>query len=137
MPGTPTEKTRFLGRGLWISSALQRWFAAVSQPTEGLRSFLGEPFVKRFALSYRTVVCLSMPAVSCLSVALVYWSRTAGWIKMKLGMEVYIGLGSGHIVLWGHSSPRRGTAPNFRPMSVVAKRLDELRCHFVWRWASA
>jgi len=34
-----------------------------------------------------------------------------------------------------HSSlvPWNGTAPNFRPMSVVAKRLDGARCHLVWR----
>jgi len=30
-----------------------------------------------------------------------------------------------------------GPAPNFRPMFVVAKQLDGLRCHLVWRWASA
>jgi len=29
--------------------------------------FFGWPFVKRFALSYRTVVCLSCPVLSCLS----------------------------------------------------------------------
>ena len=27
-----------------------------------------------------------------------------------------------HCVKWGPSSPKRGTAPNFRPMSIVAKR---------------
>jgi len=43
---------------------------------------------------------------------------------MKLGMEV--GLGSGHIVLHGDPSSLKGhtaALPNFRPMSVVAKRL--------------
>ena len=46
---------------------------------------------------------------------------------MKLGTEV--GLGPGHIVLSGDAAPhpKMGTAPNFLPMSVVAKRLDELR----------
>jgi len=48
----------------------------------------------------------------CLSVTLVYYGQTVGWIKMPLGMEV--GLGPGDIVLdWdpallprkGHSSP--------------------------------
>jgi len=44
---------------------------------------------------------------------------------MKLGMEV--GLSPSHIVLDGHPAPpKRGTAPNFRPMSVVAKGLDRL-----------
>jgi len=52
---------------------------------------------------------------------------------MKLGMRV--GLGPGHIVLDGDPGlpPQMGSAPNFRPMSVVAKRLDGLRCHLVWR----
>ena len=27
-----------------------------------------------------------------------------------------------------------GTTPNFRPMSVMAKRLIGLRCHLVWRY---
>ena len=56
----------------------------------------------------------------------VYCGQTAGWIKMPLGMAV--GFGPGHIVLDGDPalpSPKRGTAPpNFRPMSIVPKRLD-------------
>ena len=40
-----------------------------------------------------------LSCLSCLSVTLVYCGKTAGWIKMKLGMEV--GLGPGHIVLDG------------------------------------
>jgi len=48
--------------------------------------------------------------------------QTAGLIKMQLGTEV--GLGSDHSVLDGDPapSPQRGTAPNFRSMSIVAKR---------------
>jgi len=58
--------------------------------------------------------------------------QTAGWIKMPLGREV--DLHQGDIVLDGDSAPpRRGTAPNYRPMSVVAKRLDGSRCHLVRR----
>jgi len=53
----------------------------------------------------------------------------------NVGMQV--GLDPGHIVLDGDSSPlplkKGGTAPNFRPMSVVAKRLDGLRCYLVLR----
>jgi len=61
--------------------------------------------------------CLSV--LSCLSVCDV----GVIWIKMKLGMEV--GLGPGHSVLDGDPAPppkKRGTAPNFRPMSIVVKR---------------
>ena len=43
---------------------------------------------------------------------------------MALDMEV--GLGPGHIVLDGDAvaPPLKGYNPHFRPMSVVAKRLD-------------
>ena len=63
--------------------------------------------------------------------------QTAGWIKTKLGVEV--GLSLGDIVLDGDPAPlpQRGTAPNFGPMFVVAKRLDVLRCHLVWKYISA
>ena len=30
-------------------------------------------------------------------------------------------------------SPKWGIAPNFRPVPIVAKRLDGLRCHLVCR----
>jgi len=41
------------------------------------------------------------------------------------------------LALMGPSSPRKKEAhPNFRPMSVVAKRLDGSRCHLV-RWSAS
>jgi len=59
---------------------------------------------------------------------------------MKLGTQV--GLGPGHIVLDGELGTQlhvlqRGKArlPNFRPMSIVAKRLDGSTWHLAWRWA--
>jgi len=55
----------------------------------------------------------------------LYCGQTAGWIKMAFGTEM--GLGPGHIVLDGdpRSPPRKGAEPpNFRPMSIVGKRLD-------------
>ena len=58
---------------------------------------------------------------------------------MALGMEE--GLDPGHIVLNGDPAPQkkagRSTRPNFRPMFIVVKRLDGLRCHLVGRQASA
>ena len=52
--------------------------------------------------------------------------QTAGWIKMPLAMEV--DLGPGDIVLDGDSAaPQRNGhshPANFRPMSIVAKRLE-------------
>jgi len=62
-----------------------------------------------------------------------YCGQTAGWIKMALGMEV--GLGPGHIVLDGNPAPllKKGAEPPiFRPIFIVAKRLDASRCHLVW-----
>jgi len=49
-----------------------------------------------------------------------------------------VGLGSGDIVLdWDPaptpSATKVGSAANLRPMSIVAKRLDESRCHLVRR----
>jgi len=69
----------------------------------------------------------------------VHCGQTSGWIKMALGTEM--GLGPGYIVLdWDPAPlPQKGAEPlpNFRPISIVAKRLDASRCHSVWRYASA
>jgi len=93
------------------------------------RTVFGRPFVRRFALCYRTVVC------PVLSVTLVYCGQTVRRIKMKLGTQV--GLGPGHIVLGGDPAPPPpkggGRSPQFWPISVVAKWLDGSRCHLVWR----
>ena len=62
----------------------------------------------------------------------LYCGQTAGCIKISLGMEV--GLSSGDFVLDGDPAPypkRSGAPPNFRPMSIVAKRLHGSRCHLV------
>jgi len=57
----------------------------------------------------------------------LYCGQTAGWMKLVLGMEV--GLSPGDFVLDGDPAPypkRGGAPPNFRPTSIVAKRLDGL-----------
>jgi len=70
----------------------------------------------------------------------------AGWIKMPLGMEPFghnrhgLKIGPGEIVLDGDPAPLpekggRAPIPNFRPMTIVAKRLDGSRGHSVRRWA--
>jgi len=59
----------------------------------------------------------------------VHYGQTAGWIKVALGKEV--GLGPGYIVLDWEAAPssKRGRSPLpiFRPISIVAKRLDASR----------
>jgi len=64
----------------------------------------------------------------------IYCGQMAGWIKMPLGMKV--GLGPGDFVLDEHPAapPQKGgKAPNFRPMTGMAKRLDGLRSRLVCR----
>ena len=83
--------------------------------------FIGLPFIKRFALCYRTVILscpvLSCPVLSvCLSVAFVHCGQTVGWIKMKLGRS----RPWTQCVRWGLSfpSPKGAQPANFRPISV-------------------
>jgi len=52
--------------------------------------------------------------------------QMSAWIKMSLGMK--LGLGQGDFALDGDHAPlpKRGRSPpNFRPMFIAAKRLDE------------
>ena len=60
----------------------------------------------------------------------------AAWIKMSLGME--LGLGPGDFVLDGDPAPppQKGEEPpppNFRPMFIMAKRLDGLSWYLARR----
>jgi len=84
-------------------------FTVICRARRCLRHF-GRPFVKRFALCYRTVVMYV--CLPCMSVTLVYCGKTAGCIKMKLGMVV--GLSPGHIVLDGDPAPlsQKGVQPS-------------------------
>ena len=63
----------------------------------------------------------------------VYCGQTAGWVKLVLVKEV--GLSPGDFVLDGEPAcfPKRGPSPlpNFRPISIVAKRLHASKCHLV------
>ena len=64
-----------------------------------------------------------------------YCGQTAGCIKMPLGMDA--GISPGDFVLDGDPVPlpKRGEPPNFRPVSIVAKRPDGSRWQLAWRWA--
>jgi len=66
----------------------------------------------------------------------IYCGQMAGWVKMSFGTEV--GLDPSDVVFYGDPaplSPQKGAEPppNFWPMSIVATRLDESKCHLEWR----
>jgi len=101
-------------------------------------TIFGWPFVKRFALSYLTVVCLSFclscPVLSVCDIGVLWPNGCTDQDETKLGMQ--LGLGPGRIVLDGDPAPpKRGTAPspNFRPMCIAAKRLHASVYHLVHR----
>ena len=65
-----------------------------------------------------------------------YCGQTAGCIKMPIGTWYRVRPQPRRLcVRWRPSSPpKKGGQPlNFRPMSIVAKRLDASRCHLVRR----
>ena len=63
-----------------------------------------------FKCNFWATVCKTVrPMLSDLSVTLVYYGQTAGWIKIKLATE--LGLSPGHIVLDG-SPTETGTEPH-------------------------
>ena len=91
----------------------------------------GRPLVKRFALCYRTVVCLSCLSCPVCNVG-VLWPN--GWTDPDETWHAGRPR-PGHIVLDGDTGPlpQRDTAPNFRPIYVVAKWVNGSRCHLVGR----
>jgi len=90
--------------------------ALVTHECRGRTGLIGRPFVKRFALCYRTVVQSVCPV---LSVTLVHCGQTVGWIKMKFGTQ--LGLGPGHIVLDGVPAHPTASPPIFGPYLLWPK----------------
>ena len=88
----------------------------------------GRPSVKRFALCYQTVVCLSVCNIS------VLWPK--GWIDQDQTWHGGRPRPQPHCVRWGPHSPSQksghSTPSSFGPC-IVAKRLRGSRCHAVGR----
>jgi len=84
-------------------------------------------------------VCLSVLSVHpCLSVGNVAVLWPNGWLDQDETWHAGGPRPCAHCLMGTqHRLPQRGTAPSFRPRSVVAKWLDGLRCHLVWRMTSA
>ena len=63
------------------------------------------PLISAHVCFGQTAECIKMPlglsVLSCLPVTLVYCGQTVRWIKIKLGMQVGLGLGPGHTIRWG------------------------------------
>jgi len=106
-----------------------------------LRVIFGRPSVKRFALCYRTIVCLSYPVLFsvfcpvCLSVCNVGVLWPNGLADRDETWHAGRPRPWPHCVRWGPSSPHPKGAqppPNFRPISAAAKWLHGSRCHLVW-----
>jgi len=98
--------------------------------------FFERPFVKRSALCYQSVVCLfvCLSVLSCLSVCDVGALWPNGYMDQDETWHGCRPRPRPHCVTCGpRFPPQSGTAHNFRPMSVVAKRLAVSRCHLVWR----
>jgi len=73
-------------------------------------TIFGRPFVKRFAVCYRTVVC---PVLSVCDVG-VLWPR--GWMDQDETWHVGRSRPRQHCVRWGRSSPfPKGAPPIFSP----------------------
>jgi len=81
------------------------------------------PFVKRFALCYGTVVWLSCPVCD----VGVLWPN--GWKDQAETWQAGRSRSWPRGVRWDPTLVlQRGIAPNFRPISVLAKWLDGSRC---------
>jgi len=78
---------------------------------------VGRQFVKRFALCYRTVVCMSCPVITFVHCGHRWMDQDETWHACRSRTWP-------HCVRQGPSSPStKGAQPlTFRPMSVVAKR---------------
>jgi len=101
-----------------------------------------------FVLSFLATVCKTVrPMLSdrcpvcpvCLSVCLsvVYCGQTVDGSRWNLARRFRRSRPRPHCVRWEPSSPKRGTAPNFRRMYVVAKRLDASKWNLTLRYALA
>jgi len=94
------------------SHCLVRW-SVFELTHQKHKNVFGRPFVKRFSLFHRTVVCLSVLSFSVLSVTLVLWPN--GWTDQDETWHLRRPRPWLHCVRWGPSSPspKRGGVPQF------------------------
>jgi len=97
------------------------------------RKIFGRPFVKRFALCYRTVVCLSCLFVCSVCDVGVLWPNDS----MDQDETWHGGRprSRSHCVRWGPSSPQKGHShPQFLAHFHCGQTARGIKiCHLVWR----
>ena len=88
---------------------------------------IGCPFVKWLAVCYQTIACLPV------------WDVGVLWPQSSMDQDEIWHVGRPqpwpHCLTWDPApTPPKGHSPHpsFRPISVVAQRLDGSRCHLVW-----
>ena len=111
-------------------SSCQSWWHTYKQPqtthvsdstlavrlNAGTAAIFGRPFVKRFALCYRSVVCLSvcLSVLSCLSVCDVRALWPNGWTDQDETWHAGRPRPWPHCISWGSRSPSpKGHSPQF------------------------
>jgi len=106
-------------------------FSSISLAVWPLVAYFGRPFVKRFALCYRSVVCPVCPVLSVCDVRAL-WPN--GWTDQDETWHAGRARPWPHCVRWGPSSPspKGAQPPQFSAISVAAKWLHGSRCHLVW-----
>jgi len=102
--------------------------SVVAKRLDGLRCHLvwGRPRPRRLCVRWEPSSYPEKRHSPTQLLAHIYCGQTAGWIKMKLSME--INLGPGDVVLAGVAAlPKRGKSPQFSVnvyCGQTAKRLD-------------
>ena len=177
--GWVTFSQDFRGKGSSPCQYIDATRKAIDCATTLLLTVFGRPFVKRFALCYQTVVCLSRLSVCPVCNVRALWlngctDQNETWYAgrpwpwphcVRWGPSSFSPKGHsppifdpyllrpngcmGQDVNWYRARPRhrrlcvrwgpspstkrgRSPLPNFRPISIVAKRLDASKCHLVW-----
>jgi len=109
-----------------ICNRIPRWLLRILQSILSYCDFCATVCkTVRCMLSDRCLSCPVLSVLSVLTVTLVY----CGWIKMKMKLNMQVGLGPGYIVLDGDPSSQKGQSPQLSAHVFVAKRLDGSRWH--------
>ena len=119
--GDPRDRSVYSRNGARVSSTVTSVVGAHHGATPGF-SYRHQHKVAPVVTTALAAVATSTEPVRPYPQKRGHWGQTAVCIRIPLGTEV--GLSLGDIVLDGDSAPPplKGHNPNFRPMSIAAKR---------------